>query len=479
MPRAPKSQSPYEYDVQRIPLIGSHTNRLASASKDQIFYNVIPEAIQNPVTNKVTVYLNKRGGFSADTTLIAGAGRGLYYWEKTAKTYTVIDNKVYAGSNTTPIGTLATSTGTVWFHAVSGTTDYLLLGDGTDVWTINTSDTLTDVTDADLPVGPLTPVYMDGYVFVAKNGTDEIWNSDLNDATAWTATSYLSVQMYPDDLVALAKQVNYIVAFGHFSIEYFYIVSAASGVSPLRRADTIALKVGLAARNSVAQIDKRLLFVAQSQLGGPSVWMIDGLTPQKVSTEAIDKILINEGANISAIRGTAFRHKGHTLYLLNLNARTLVYDVDEKMWTDWSSNSSGSHAILPFNYFVQGANNAVLCLHSTDGKIYNLSPSVYQDAAGAILVKIVTGRLDFGNTHQKRLFRLELIADVESSGTVSLDWSDDDYQNWSTARTLDLTTRPYTKALGTFRRRAFRLQHSANAAFRAEALEFEFSEGIH
>jgi len=468
----------YDYDTERIPLVGNFQNRLAAATKDQIFYNVIPESVKNPITDKTTIYLNKRGAFTADTTVVAGggAGRGLYYWSRTGKKYSVIANKLYI--NTTDSLTLTTSTGTCWFSEISGTTDYLVLGDGTDVWTITTADVVAEITDGDLPAGPLTPVGLDGYIFVAKSGTDEVWNSDLNAATSWTSTSFLSVEMYPDNLVALARQVNYVVAFGTFSVEFFYDNANATG-SPLRRTETVAMKVGLAARDSLAQVDRRLLFVGQSLNGEAEIWMINGLTPEKISNEFVDKILQNEGSNLSSARGSVIKHKGHTLYVLNLNARSLVYDLDEKMWCEWSTNSSGSHAVLPYNYFVQGASNAILCLHNTDGKIYTLVPGTYQDAAGAILIKIITGKIDLGNTQRKRLFRFELVADVESTGTVTLDWSDDDYQNWSTSRSLDLTTRPYTKALGSFRRRAFRLQHSANAPFRAESIELDYSGGIH
>ncbi len=468
----------YDYDTERIPLVGNHTNRLAAATKDQIFYNVIPESVKNPITDKTSVWLNKRGAFTGHTTLVSGAGRGLYYWARTSKTYTVIANKLYAGSSTTEILTLTTSTGTVWFTEVSGTTDYLVLSDGTDMWTISTSDTVVEITDADMPAGPTTPVGLDGYIFIIKSGTDEIWNSDLNAATSWNALSFLSSEMYPDNLVALIRQVNYIAAFGTFSVEFFYDNANTSG-SPLRRTETVALKVGLAARDSLSQVDRRIVWVGQSQNGEASVWQFTGLTPEKVSHEFVDKILQNEGSNLTNAKGSIIKHKGHTLYILNLNARSLAYDLDEKMWVDWSINSSGSHAVLPFNYFVQGANNAILCLHNTDGKIYTLVPGTYQDDAGAILVKIVTGRVDLGNAQRKRLFRFELLADVESSGTVTLDWSDDDYGSWSATRSLDLVTRPYTKALGSFRRRAFRLLHSANAPFRAEGFELDFSGGVH
>lgn len=474
MAQAPAPQ----YETKRIPLFGNQINRAASASKDQVFYNVVLDVIKNSLTQAQTIYCNKRGAFIANTTVVAagGTGRGIYYWARSGKTYSVIGTKVY--SNTTEIHTLATSTGKVWFEEATGTTDVLIIGDGTDLLTISTSDTVTDISDAQLPAGPVTPVSLDGYVFVMRSGTDEIWNSDVDAPTAWSATSFLASEMYPDNIVALSRHLNYIIAFGTFSTEFFYDNENASG-SPLRRSEGNAVKLGLAARDSVAQTDRRLCWAAQANDGEPSIWMLNGLTTEKISTEFQDKILANEGANLTNATGYIVRHKGHSLYIINLNARSLVYDLDEKIWLDWSINSASSHAVLPFKYATQGADNTILLLHNTDGKIYKLDSGTYQDDAGAILVHIITTKLDFGTTKQKRQFKWELVADKESSGTCTVEWTDDDYGSYKTARTLDLTVRPFTRAGGNFRRRAYRIIHTANAPFRAEAMEIEYSEGIH
>lgn len=472
-----KAAKTYDYDTVRIPLVGNHTNRLASAAKDQIFYNVIIDGLKNSMLGEKSeprIFVNKRGAFTATTTVLeaGGAGRGIYYWARSGKTYSVIADKLY--SDTSAIQTLNTSTGTCWFSEATGTSDVLIVGDGTDLYTVSTTDTVTDITDGDLPSTPITPISMDGYVFVAKSGTDEIYNSNVDAPTAWTSGDFITAEMYPDNVIAIARHVNYILVFGLFSTEIFFDEENASG-SPIGRNESLSFKTGLAARDSVAQVDRRSLWVGQSNTGEASVWMLEGLEPKKVSNEFIDKILQNEGSNLTNAAAWICNHKGHTLYVLNLNARSIVYDCDEKIWVDWSINSSGAHAVLPFKYATQGANEVIKVLHSTDGKIYTLDPATFQDTAGTILCHIITGKVDIGTAQQKRQFRLELIADKESSGSVAVDWSDDDYGSWSTARTLDLTTRPFTKAGGIFRRRAYRFKHTTNAAFRAEAFELDFS----
>ncbi len=480
----PKSAKVYEYDTIQLPLIGSLNNRAAAATKDQIFYNGVFDTYKNPIDGKpMGVAFQKRGAFIANTTIFAsgGAGRGLYFWTKTGKYYAVIATKLYSvttGGTVTELKTLATATGKVWFEETTGSSNLLFIADGTDIYTMTTSDVVTEVADGDQPAGALTPVALDGYVFVAKSGTDEIFNSDVDDPTAWDPASFLSCEMYPDHLVALAKQANYVVAFGTYSTEFFYNNANASG-SPLRRTDSVAAKIGLAARDSVAQIDKRLIFIGQTKTGDPGVWVFNGLTAQLASDEYVDRILANEGSALANATGWITRHKGHTLYMIGLTSRTLAYDMDATMWIgDWSITNAGAHAVLPFKYMTEGVNNQTMVLHNTDGKMYKLDPALFEDTAGSILCWITTMRYDMGSARWTRCIRVELVADKQSAGTVTLEYSDDDYQTWSTARTLTLIIRPFTKALGVFRRRAFRIKHTANADFRVEKLEMDYNEGV-
>lgn len=476
MPSSNPFISPFNAKQERIPFPGNPSNRLASTGKDGIYYNVLPESIKNEVTDQKKVWLSKRGGFTAELTVVGGGGEGraLFYWTATGKIYTIIGNKLY--SNSTSIKTLNTSTGTCWiteYLSSSGTQD-LIVGDGVDLYVVNTSDTVTKITDVDLPTTQITPVFFDSYVFIIKANTPSIYNSEVDAPTAWNPTNFLSAEQYPDNLVALTRQINYVVGFGPKSVEFFYDAANASG-SPLARNESVSLKVGIAARDSLAQLDRRIFWIAQTDTGEPSAWMFEGLTATEISNEFVRRILTNEGSSLVSAHGWACSHKGHTLYVVNLSTRTLVYDCAEKVWVDWSSNNASSHTVLPFNFASEGASNKILVLHNTDGKVYRLNHDVHTDDAGNILVTLITDRIDFNSNKYKEQLGLTLICDQQSSGTVAVDWSDDDYQTWKTARTLDLTAgRAYTKAGGVFRRRAYRFQHTANAPFRAETFELDY-----
>ena len=104
---------------------------------------------------------------------------------------------------------------------------------------------------------------------------------------------------------------------------------------------------------------------------------------------------------------------------------------------------------------------------------------IHQDSSNDIKVEILTSRIDFQSTKPKFLYRLGVIGDIQSSSSpITIDWSDDDYNNYATSRTVDMSnTFPRLVALGRFNRRAFRLAHTANTPLRLESLEMGVVQG--
>ena len=91
---------------------------------------------------------------------------------------------------------------------------------------------------------------------------------------------------------------------------------------------------------------------------------------------------------------------------------------------------------------------------------------------------IQTARLNHGTDKRKFESSIRLIADTQSSGTTTLEVSDDDYGSWVTLGTFDMTKmdKRITRC-GSYRERAYRLTHSANTAWRGQALEIELDMG--
>jgi hypothetical protein len=303
----------------------------------------------------------------------------------------------------------------------------------------------------------------------------------LDEPQHWDSSNYLTAEMFPDAVVGLGRQNNQVIVFGENSTEFFYDAANVNG-SPLTRNDSTTIQMGCAAPYAVYQNEKSFIFVAQSESGGRAVWQVEGFQPKRISDEFIDR-MIDAEVDMTDCRGFGFRTMGHLFYLLNLptSNRTLVYDVDEKLWHEWSSNNAGNHAVFACDYLCDNHGGAAYMLHNSNGTLYKLDPTAYQDDGTNILVELQTNKYDMDTYKRKFLSNFKVVGDrYEAGNSVDVKWTDDDYVTWSNTKTVALTDDfPNFARGGAFRRRAFNIRNALNYQLRLESFEVTYYEGDH
>jgi len=324
-----------------------------------------------------------------------------------------------------------------------------------------------------------TPTFLDGYIILPQRS--DVYNCIVDDPTKWDSGQYLTAEMFPDPVVALARQNNQIVVMGENSIEFFYDAANVNG-SPLARNDSTTIQFGVAAPYCVYQNEKFCIVVGQSESGGRAVWQIEGFQPKRISDEFIDRILDDE-VDMSDCRGFGVRTMGHLFFVINLptSNRTLVYDVDEKLWHEWSSNNAGNHSVFSYNYMCDNHTGSAYLQHISDGTLSKLDTTSYQDISTAILIELTTNKYDMDTIKRKFLCNFRIVSDRYASGnSVDVKWTDDDYQTWSNTKTISLTDDfPNFARGGAFRRRAFNIRNALNYPLRLESLEVTYYNGDH
>jgi len=465
-----------------IPLAGMHLSRGTTAALDQRYVNVLFELYTNPLTGGKSLMAVKRPGLAQFSQPPAGAatGRGLYAWAGSGKIYSVFNNKIY--SNTTDLGvTLAASTGRVWFAETSPTSTerILIISDGTDNYHITTADVITQIDEVDDPQYPqnnLGPVlFYDDYIVQAQSD-GEIWNTEPDNFTSWTSLNVISSAMYGDELEAIVRLKDQIMAMGKQSIEFFF--NNGTSNSPFLRIDQNSLQLGLATKNSLSFAGESIMWVASTPaVGGGSrqVWLIEGSRQGKrVSTPALERILNAE--TITSCTAWMETIAGHLIYVLNLatSGRTWVYDVSIGMWTEWKT---ASDAIFP-GMAATSVDGQVYVQDATNGRIYTLNPTTYQDNGSNFTVTIQTDNYDFGTPMAKFQSGLWLLGD-NTTGTISVSEADDDYVTFKTARTIDMTvTHKFLAEGGMFFQRAYRFEYTQNAALRLQKFSLKLEVGV-
>lgn len=480
-----KSPQVSTYDTKRVSFVANPQQRSGTTpTKDFRLVNMMVEVVPSPIAQEKKYFVKSRPGMSTVYTSTAGVGRGVYYWvyNGTGYTFAVVGDKVYV--NGSSVLTLATSTGNCGFTEFLDLNGIrkLVLVDGTNGYVFTNSTTYTQITSPDFPTPHIpNPIFLDGYLFLAKTNSQDIHNSNLNDPLLWTSGDYISSEMYPDTIKALSKNNNYLYALGTTSVEYFYDAANPTG-SPLARHDAAVQQFGCAAQGTVVQTEKEVILVGETGNGGHTVWTIDGFKEKEIGIPMVKEALLTEGASLSSATAFCVRVASQKLYVICLSSRTLVYSFDTQLWSEWDSGATGGSVFL-CKHAHDGPNGAPYTLDRANGKVYAMSESHFDDSGTAFQCQIVTSKLDFENMNRKFMSRLMLVGDIPDSGgtynTVTVDWTDDDYNTWSAVRTLSFNYDfPVLKQLGNFRRRAFRFKYSSAFLLRLEGFEVDINKGI-
>lgn len=430
-------------------------------------------------------YIIKRPGMAALNTPQSGSvGNAILVWSgqgagtKVITAFGATNSSIYDG--TTQLVTDAAVTTAITGKAtgitetdVSGTATLFITSDDSTAWYYQDGGTVTKVTDAQYPgndtktvVG--TAAHMDGYALVMTQD-GYLYASDVNSVTSWTNTSRKQTNAYPDKGVGCIRYKNLIMAFGTESVEFYQ--NAGLTPFPFQRVTPMTQKVGTISADAIGQIADTVFWVGATPQGGLSVFQYDG-SISRISTPEQDFQLVLAGpTNISI---TTLRFYGRSFVLVKANTTTYVYVIEDKRWHEWSSTT-------PLWYRAAGLSTGSQILTysisnvATTGKVYVVNPAslVFTDDGSAFTATAQSMADDHGTPNRKFYSDLTIIADIEpSTSTLTISKSDDDFVTFDTLGTVDLSSsRRILTRLGSSRKRAWKLTHSANTAFRIERLQ--------
>lgn len=416
--------------------------------------------------------------------------RGAFYCQDNLRMYWAVNDNVYsvkpeASPSVRTVCTLSTSSGQVGFCSFlkSDGTKYVVISDGTDCWLDNwNAGTCSKIVDADLPTPHVpTPVYIDGYLMLAKSGTQDIYNSDPDDPTSWDPNNFVVAEINPDGLLHLAKVRNYLIAFGATSVEFFWDSGNASG-SPFSRNDSAVSQVGYITGGRL--VGDSYFFIGQDNDRNVGVYRLDGFKCGKVSTQVVDRILqqylttnyyMNSRATLS-IDGFSLNTNGKSFYLVKSTDATWVVDTETGFWYEWKNSSDTPLAVEATWVAYNGMQYLAL-----GGQTYIsvMSNNLYQDFGSNFTTMYVSGNEDYDTYNWKVCHRAAIKVNQVSSTVavpVSISWTDDDGLNYNTARTVNLdSVSPMLHRCGKFRKRSWKVTFAGNYPLIMEGMKLDLN----
>ena len=476
-----KAPSISTHQTKDIKLVWALDNREASKTKDSIAKNGVFDLTKQPATKDDSYTFIKREGVSPYMADLPEDNiRGMYYWEDSDKLYVAYEDKIaiYAGTTgvlsttLTPFTSTTGDVGFTEFYFEDGSTN-VVVSDGVVLAKIDNADTLTASADADLP-SPHNPhiLFLDGYLFIIKSDTSDIYNSTLNDPLAWVPGDFLTAEMIPDTLFRIARLSNYLIAMGSASIEYFFDAGNASG-SPLQRNDTPIKHVGFV--GGFASHENKIFFVGQASNTAPAVYVLEDFKMETIESPMLRRHLQKDTTYVASLVSMG----GHVFYVLTIEDTTFALDIETKVWTRFGFQDTDK---LPcrFSVMIPLTADGHCSVFSMSGRenLFYFRPEYYLDDGETFPVICQTPKLRFDSLHEKYMSRLLPVVD-KTVGTLMVDWSDDDYQTYTTPRPLDLSLeKPILHRMGRFVERALRFTLESSAAFRMYYAEVDYNIGL-
>lgn len=350
----------------------------------------------------------------------------------------------------------------------------LVVVDGTRGYVLTLStNAFAQVSDPDWP-GANMIGYLDGFFVLTREGSQEIYVTSIDDATAIDALDFASAESRPDPIVAHIVSNREVVYLGQVTTERHF--NAGGADYPFSRDNAANSEVGCLAPFSVKSINNSFMWVSRDVNGVGYVMLDANRQPQRVSTVAVEEAL-QGSSDLSAAVAYTYQHGGRMFYALNAPGvqSTWVYEVTSQAWHERCDlDALGQFKALRVTHaaFAHGVQWAF----DADGNVYRMGPQ-YNTYAGDTLKRTRISPNDVTAARDRQAFSefsLDCTAGEAPQGVapmVELSWSDDGGYTWGNPVSMsagavgNYLPRVTWRRLGSARDRVWRVDFAANAPF--------------
>jgi hypothetical protein len=427
--------------MPQIPFVGASYRERSKNLDAQACINLFP-VVGESGTAKAVSALYSTPGTRPLVLLDDAPVRGMRPPTDGSALIVVSGSTVYRVKAGRGITTVVTKIGTI----EAGTTPVAITDNGTQAVIVTgasgylvdlLANTVTKIVD-DAFYGASSADILATFAIFNRPGTNQFYISGSNDIT-FDALDFASAESNAEPIVRLLVSHSDIVIFKNTVTE---IWRASGDVDfPFARDTNAAIEQGCAAPWSAVSMDNSVFWVGAASEGGGIVWRLNGYTPVRVSTDAVEYAIASY-ADISDAVGYAYQQEGHTFYVLTFPSAgaTWVYDAATQMWhqrayLNPSTGKLGRHRSNCHAYF----HGLHIVGDYLNGNLYTLDLDYYYDGTDP-LPSIRSAAHLIGPDYQWIVHnRLQIDMEVGwglESGLGSdpialLDWSDDGGHTWS------------------------------------------------
>jgi hypothetical protein len=300
-------------------------------------------------------------------------------------------------------------------HNQRGLGNELLVVNGSAGYVFNTqTNVLAKITDTGYP-GAFVADYVDQYLAQVEPQGRYWFHSDLANAFEYNTLDRYEAEGDPDRIVSLIVSHREVLIFGRDTIEPYVNTGGQTGT--FERASNTVVEVGCSARFTPRKLDNSVFWLDDKRL----VRRLDGYTPIRVSTDAIDAAFSEcSEAEVSQAYALTWETRGHKVYYITVPGRfTFGYDILTRQWHRRSTWN------LPHWDVVDAAfwNGKWIVGSGRSGRLYELDQDYKLDACDPLVRRRVTGKL-WDSENDITLNNVELKFDTGGPDSVCIPFPD-------------------------------------------------------
>jgi hypothetical protein len=430
--------------MPQIPFVGASYQERSSNLDAQVCINLFP-VLGESGTAKAVAALYGTPGMRPIVTLDDAPVRGMHTPTDGSAAIVVSGSSVYRLSSAfvaTKIGTVDALTSLVSI-ADNGTQAVIVTGATGYVLDL-ASNTVSQISDEAF-YGASSVDILNTYMIFNRPGTNQFYLSGANEVT-FDALDFASAESNYEPIVRLLVNHDELILFKQTVTEIWRPSSSLDFA--FARDTNAAIAQGCAAPWSVVDMDNTVFWLGQNTEGGGIVWRLNGYTPQRVSTDALEAA-IAQYSDISDAQGYAYQQEGHTFYVLTFptGGATWVYDAATQLWHQraYLNPATGILGRHRSNCHLYYAGQHLVGDFST-GTISALDLGYYLD--GADPLPAIRAAAHIAGPDYTWLVHNRLQVDMETgvgqndgqgaAPVVLLDWSDDGGYTWSNQRAASI-----------------------------------------
>lgn len=267
--------------------------------------------------------------------------------------------------------------------------------------------------------------------------------SAVNDFTDFSGLDFFQKEAGPDYIQSIFADREQLFVFGTQLDSEVWQNDPNTG-RPVRAGGAVAQE-GQASAYCTVSMQERLYFLGQSPGGGAGAYRMDGFTPTRISTHAVEQAWATNGVVMSTAVGWWYIEDGHYFWVICFSSgSSWVYDATEKSWherTGWSGAAYIPYRPWYHTYIPEWTSGSLKGLHIVgdhgSGKIFILSSTFYDDEGADMKHVRILPYLYAGGGKRVYCNRLdlEMACGLIPSGTeptVTIEWSNDNGLTWST-----------------------------------------------